>query len=63
KQYQKGVQLTNQIRGIEEKLYQYEYNISTINAMNKRLKKIKKKIDKEKKTARLLASSYFIFQI
>ncbi|MDQ8759888.1 hypothetical protein [Streptococcus ruminantium] len=49
KQYQKGVQLTNQIRGIEEKLYQYEYNISTINAMNKRLKKIKKRLTKKKR--------------
>lgn len=49
RQYKKGINLTNQIRDKEEKLYQYEYDISTIDAMTNRLRKIKKKLTKKRR--------------
>lgn len=49
KKYQVGIRLTNQIRDKEDKLYRYEYDISVINSMNKRLNRIKKKLTKKKR--------------
>ncbi|MGT2799153.1 hypothetical protein [Streptococcus marmotae] len=49
RKYQESIELANRIRGREDKLYQYEYNISAIHKMNKKLKKIKKKLTKKKR--------------
>lgn len=44
KKYQLGVELTNQIRNKEDKLNRYEYDTTSINSLNKRLKKLKRKL-------------------
>lgn len=44
KKYQLGVELTNQIRDKEDKLNRYEYDTTSINSLNKRLKKLKRKL-------------------
>ena len=49
KKYQLGVKLINQIRDREDKLNRYEYDTTTINSLNKRLKKLKRKSTKLRK--------------
>lgn len=44
KKDQLGVKLTNRIRNIEDKLKRYKYDATTINSLNKRLKKLKRKL-------------------
>jgi len=49
KKYQLGVKLTNQIRKREDKLNRYEYDPTTINSLNRRLIKLKRKLTKLRK--------------
>lgn len=51
KKHKKVIKLTNRIKNRELKLYQYDYDDSIIIAMNKRLKRVKKKITKKNKPA------------
>lgn len=44
KKSQLGVKLTNQIRNREDKLNRYEYDTATVNSLNRRLKKLKRKL-------------------
>ena len=44
KKRQLGVKLTNQIRNKEDRLNQYEYDTRSINSLNRRLKKLKRKL-------------------
>lgn len=44
KKDQLGVKLTNRIRNREDKLKRYKYDATTINSLNKRLKKLKRKL-------------------
>ena len=44
KKDQLGVKLTNRIRNREDKLKRYKYDSTTINSLNKRLKKLKRKL-------------------
>lgn len=49
KKYQLGVKLINQISNREDKLNRYEYDPTTINSLNRRLKKLKRKLTKLRK--------------
>lgn len=44
KKAQLEAKLTNRIRNREDKLKQYKYDVTTINSLNKRLKKLKRKL-------------------